>query len=203
MASALFGGLKAAVTAVSVSMATMPAEQISTTGSAFRVVGAKRNRCLIAKTSAIKTTVLQHRNSGPRRTASNAPSDSVITTRATPNRTSARKNRSRMPSPWRAAINPPKTVSNRQRVIGSFWPRTTRTKLLFTTADRFRASVLEPLPLGRKTPLRRRGANRASSQGGSRALALVFRDRLPNFGHEIARNIHDGLGRLNAGLVLR
>src|ERR1039458_2223814 len=61
MASALFGGLKAAVTAVSVSMATMPAEQISTTGSAFRVVGAKRNRCLIAKTSAIKTTVLQHR----------------------------------------------------------------------------------------------------------------------------------------------
>src|ERR1017187_1445939 len=77
--------------------------------------------------------------------------------------------------------------------------------LSFTAAGRFRGCFLESnsFHLSVTCPPRRRGASRASSQCGRRGLAPVFRDRLPIFGHEIARNIHDGLGRLNASLVLR
>ena len=35
------------------------------------------------------------------------------------------------------------------------------------------------------------------------ALTPVFRDQFPDLGDEIARHIHDRLGRRNAGLVLR
>jgi hypothetical protein len=60
-----------------------------------------------------------------------------------------------------------------------------------------------PASTARKRPTRKSAASPSLGQEGCCVSAMLLGDRLPDLGHQIVRNIHDGLGRLNAGFILR
>ena len=84
---------------VSVTMVTMPAAQMSMTGSRTTEVIPKRTACFLLATEARASsdTAVQHKSNGTRSTAWIELSNSVIARRATPKTTSPRRNRSRKP----------------------------------------------------------------------------------------------------------
>src|SRR5258708_32362228 len=100
MASALLGGLKAAVNAVRARIAAMLNTQISTTGSRWKDSRVMRNggRALITQSKAAAIIATQQTIKGTGRMSLNALSDSVTRNNATPKTTTARRKRSRRPS---------------------------------------------------------------------------------------------------------